>query len=151
MWRLTSQRDDASVIALWQALNREDMAECPPPLANVVRTLNALRAQPERGHVAVLDMAGAIVGYAMLINFWGNEQGGEICVIDELYVTPPHRGQGHATALLESILQGCEVWPVPPVGLQLEVSPSNRAARMLYERLGFAPIRNISMRRMQRS
>ena len=147
MWRLARNQDDAAVIALWQALNREDVAEHPPPLAYVVRTLEVLRTHPERGRVAVLQLQGTIVGYAVLINLWDNEQGGELCVVDELYVAPSHRGSGHATALLQGIAKGCEVWPTPPAGVQLEVSPDNAEARRLYERLGFVAIRNIGMRR----
>ena len=148
MWRLARPEEDPVVTELWQALNREDPAEAPPPPQNLVRTLDALRKHPERGCVAVLELNHAIVGYALLISFWDNEQGGLLCVVDELYVVPAQRGVGHATALLQSLSQGCAMWPNPPAGIELEVSPSNAKAYKLYERLGFRVNRNIGMRRI---
>lgn len=115
------------------------------PLAHIRGTLAALRETPGRGQAIVLEEDGAVVGYALLISFWSNEVGGEICVIDELYVDEAYRGRGHAKGLIQTILRGEARW-AGIVGLELEVSPENQRARALYEKLGFRDIKNATMR-----
>ncbi len=146
MWRLAESRDDDAIVAMCQALNDEDPCEAPVPAAHVRRTLAALRREPLRGLALVLDLGASVLGYALLISFWSNELGGEVCVLDELYVRPGSRSHGHAQALVRSLLDGAGHWPQRPVALELEVSPRNERAHALYERLGFAPIRNTRMR-----
>jgi GNAT superfamily N-acetyltransferase len=100
------------------------------------RTLAVLRAEPWRGRATVLELDGRAIGYALLIPFWSNELGGEVCDVDELFVAREHRSQGHGRSLFEAIERG-EVWPSPAVALALGTTPGNAAARRLYERLGF--------------
>ena len=147
MWRLSTAADDPAVITMWRALNAEDPAAQPPKESYMERTLAAFRAAPLRGRTVVLEVAARVVGYALLVAFWGNEQGGEVCVIDELFVIPAERGKGYATALIAAIEAGGPVWGEKPVALQLEVSPKNRRARALYERVGFVMLRNHCMRK----
>ena len=107
-----------------------------------------LLEEPRRpAHALVLDADGTPAGYALLVSFWSNELGGEICTIDEVYVAPAWRSRGFTTALVESLCEGNSVWPEPPVALELEVSPDNARARRLYERLGFRSKRNTTLRR----
>jgi GNAT superfamily N-acetyltransferase len=114
-------------------------------------TLTTLRREPWRGRAVVAEEGGALVGYALLIAFWSNELGGEVCDVDELFVLPEHRGRGLATALFAAIDED-GLWPTPAVALALGTTPGNAAARRLYERLGFAPV-GVSMvrRRAARS
>ncbi|MCC6750117.1 MAG: GNAT family N-acetyltransferase [Deltaproteobacteria bacterium] len=114
--------------------------------ARVAHTLAALRAEPTRGRAVVLEDEGRIAGYALLISFWSNELGGEVCTIDELYVVPALRGRGFGRALIEEAAAGGSVWPQRPVALELEVSPQNVRARALYERIGFSVRRNTYLR-----
>jgi GNAT superfamily N-acetyltransferase len=65
----------------------------------VRRTLAKLRKEPNRGRAVVCDMDGRAVGYALLISFWSNELGGEVCTIDEVFVAPEYRGRGLDTTL----------------------------------------------------
>ncbi|HLK85729.1 MAG TPA: GNAT family N-acetyltransferase [Candidatus Binataceae bacterium] len=148
MWRAASIDDDESVVAMCMALNAEDPGPAPVSPQQMRRTLAALREKPIRGRAVVCDVAGDAVGYALLISFWSNELGGEICTIDELFVLPEHRGRGLATALLERLAGGDRsLWPAEAAALTLEVSPGNQRARALYERLGFER-RNLAMRRL---
>jgi ribosomal protein S18 acetylase RimI-like enzyme len=89
-----------------------------------------------------------VTGYALLVSYWSNELGGEVCHIDELYVAAPARGRGHSSELVRSLAGDGGPWGRVPVALQLEVTPSNARARSLYERLGFAPMRNTNLRRL---
>lgn len=137
MWRPAHPADDDAIAALSLALYAEDPSAYPVGAAQTRRTLAALRAEPGRGRAVVLDRGAAVAGYALLVAFWSNELGGEVCVIDELYVPPAHRGQGWATRLIEDLAAGRGPWPTRPVALALEVTAGNARARALYERLGF--------------
>ena len=129
-----------------KALYREDPSAATVTTKQIRRTLETLRSEPTRGTAVVLDVEGTAAGYALLISFWSNELGGEVCHIDEIFVRPHHRGHGYATALIESLIDGRGPWAGRPVALDLEVSPTNCRAAALYERLGFGVPRNRRMR-----
>jgi len=122
---------------MFAALNREDPGQEPVPPENMRRTLRELRARPERGRAVVLESEGRAAGYALLIAFWSNELGGDCCSLDELYVIPALRSQGHASTLIRALAVGSSLWPHAAVAILLEVSPDNHRALALYRRQGF--------------
>jgi ribosomal protein S18 acetylase RimI-like enzyme len=132
------------------ALNEEDPGPAPVGREQVERTLLALRAEPYRGVALVLDSGGQCLGHAFLIAYWSNEYGGEVCVIDELFVAREWRGRGFGSELIESLARGSELAPRPPVALSLEVAQHNRRARALYQRLGFSGDNTSMSRRLPR-
>jgi ribosomal protein S18 acetylase RimI-like enzyme len=150
MWRLARPDEDAAIVALSLALYEEDPAPEPVSTDHVERTLRALRDDPVRGRAVVLELGGRVSGYALLISFWSNELGGEVCTVDEIYVAAALRSRGHGAALVEALARGDGPWPGKPVALELEVSPENTRARALYERLGFRSRRNATLRRLLR-
>jgi ribosomal protein S18 acetylase RimI-like enzyme len=97
------------------------------------------------GRALVLHLEG-VAGYALLISYWSNELGGEVCAIDELYVAPAARGQGWGSHLIEALAAGSDLGFGDSVALAIGVSPDNTRARSLYERLGFRG-KNISLAR----
>jgi ribosomal protein S18 acetylase RimI-like enzyme len=147
MWRAATAEDEHAITAMCLALNAEDPGPKPVVAEQVHRTLETLRSQPVRGCAVVLDVDGEVVGYALLISFWSNEVGGELCTVDELFVLPSHRGQGHASDLLERLARGQGPRSSGAVAIALEVTPANTRAWKLYERLGFKG-GNRTMRRM---
>jgi GNAT superfamily N-acetyltransferase len=149
MWRLARADEDERVVEMSLALYRDDPGPRPVELEQVRRTLETLRREPWRGRAVVLDKDGEVLGYALLISFWSNELGGEVCDVDELFVAPEHRGQGHGTSLFTAIDRG-ELWPGSAVALALGTTPGNERARRLYERLGFAAV-GVSMVRRRLS
>ncbi len=148
-WRPATPADDDAIVAMCAALNQDDPGPRPVPEAHARATLAALRAEPTRGRAVVLEARAGmaeVAGYALLVSFWSNELGGEVCNVDELYVRPAFRGRGHGTALVRAIAAGTGPWPRVPVAIELEVSPDNPRARALYEALGFRPVRNAMLR-----
>jgi len=130
-----------------QALYAEDPGAAPMTREKAVRTLERLAAEPSRGVAVVCDPGGpAVAGYALLCAFWSNELGGEVCIIDELYIVPEARGRGDATRLVRGLCERTLPWFQTAVAIELEVTPGNARARALYERLGFAAYKNALMR-----
>src|SRR5262245_61323554 len=124
------------------ALYIEDPSPLAVTIGNIRETLKILKAEPARGRAVVLDLEGGIGGDAFLISFWSNELGGEIIVIDELYVRPSFRNRGHARELLTSLRRTNRLWPGGAVALELEVTPQNKRAAAFYEKIGFQVARN---------
>ena len=145
-WRLARAGEDETVAGMSMALYGDAAAGMGITPSQVHATLDRFRAEPLRGRALVLDSRGTLAGFCLLASFWSNELGGEVCVIDELYLKEEWRGCGHATALIEALKTDRSLWPLPPVAFELEVSPKNPDARRLYERLGFHDKHNATMR-----
>jgi len=143
MWRLAKPEDDDAIVEMCMQLYDEDPGQVTVHQENIRATLRALRNEPCRGRAVVLDIENRLSGYALLIAFWSNELGGHICEVDELFVAPAHRSQGHGRSLFEAISQG-HLWLTPIAAIVLGVTPDNVRARRLYERLGFQ-VAGISM------
>jgi GNAT superfamily N-acetyltransferase len=141
-YRPAARGDHPTLAEFMRQLYEEDPAERPVPEEHFRRTLRELEEHPERGTILVMQKDQQIVGYAVLINFWSNECGGNILTIDELYVTQPMRGQGHGADFVRHVIQ--TKWN-DFVALSLEVTPTNARARRLYERLGFSSHKNETM------
>src|SRR3954471_12161510 len=146
VWRLARADEDDALVEMSLALYGDAAAELGVGAPQVYATLETFRREPLRGRALVLEVEGQLAGVCLLASFWSNEIGGEVCVVDELYVTPAYRARGYATALLESLRTDRSLWPRPPVAFELEVSPHNPGARRLYERLGFREKQNATMR-----
>jgi GNAT superfamily N-acetyltransferase len=149
MWRHATESDDDVLVELCQELYREDPGPLPADGRNLRETLPTLRREPWRGRAVALELERRVVGYALLVAYWSNEFGGEVCAVDELYVTRAFRGRGHGAALFEALERG-EVWPTPFVAIALGVTPGNARARRLYERLGFAAVGVSMLKRVSR-
>jgi len=145
MWRDAHPGDDPAIVEMCLNLNREDPGPHPVSVEHVKRTLAELRTNPVRGKALVLELDGHAEGYALLISFWSNEYGGEVCNIDEIYIHPMQRKKGHGKELIRSLLKTNPFWPRRPALIELEVSPQNTRARALYKTLGFRPSRNMHM------
>ena len=144
---MAEPEDDDRLVEMCLQLYAEDPGPLPVQAENMRETLKALRRDPCRGRAVVLEIQKQPSGYALLIAFWSNELGGNICEVDELFVVPEYRSQGFGKSLFEAIAQG-DLWPTPIVGITLGVTPDNVRARRLYERLGFAAVGVSMVRRI---
>jgi GNAT superfamily N-acetyltransferase len=149
MWRPATETENELLVELCAALHREDAGPLPADARHLRATLATLRREPWRGRAVVCEVDQRVVGYALLIAFWSNELGGEVCAVDELYVVPDLRGRGHGTALFEAIERGA-LWPAPAAAMALGTTPDNARARRLYERLGFTTVGVSMVKRLRR-
>ena len=106
MWRLAKPEDDDAVVEMCMRLCDEDPGHLAVRPENMCATLQALRREPCRGRAVVLEIDYRLSAYALLIAFWSNELGGHTCEVDELFVVPEHRSQGHGKSLFDGISQG---------------------------------------------
>lgn len=124
------------------ALYSEDPSEHRVEAVQVTRTLKHFAAHPDCGQAFLVWVDGIAVGYSLLVFFWSNEWGGNIAIIDELYVSVEARGRGVGSAIL--------LWlenyrPGGAVALALETTPTNARAKGLYERHGFKGKKNFHL------
>lgn len=104
---------------------------------------------PERGAVLVAARPGHddLAGLAVVSFTWTLENGGRTAWLDELYVTPGHRGSGLGTSLLEAVIaiadaEGC-------LAIELEVDHDHARAEALYQRYGFRVLPRRRLTRVQ--
>lgn len=146
MWKIAQPNEFQDIVQMCLSLYKEDPSTYGISDQQIMTTLETLHQDPSRGVVVSLQIDNKIQGYAFLIAFWSNELGGELCVIDELYVKPEVRGQGHASSLIQSLTKEGFIWPRKLAAIELEVTPNNEQARKLYSKLGFKSVRNSMMR-----
>jgi GNAT superfamily N-acetyltransferase len=150
-WRQARAEDDRALVEHMLGLYAEDPGAAPVGAEQCQRTLLRLRGEPVRGVALALEGDAAVTGYALLCSFWSNELGGEVCIIDELFVAPSARGRGAATELVSGLFERRLPWFADAVAIELEVTPGNTRARQLYQRLGFRPYKNALMRALRGS
>ena len=139
VWRTAQPADDDSLFEMCLQLYSEDPGPSPVPAKHMRATLAELRRDPSPGRAVVSEVGEQPAGYALLIVFWSNELGGDICEVDEIFVIPEHRGRGYGKSLFAAITNG-DLWSTRVVAIELGVTPANARARRLYERLGFAAV-----------
>lgn len=86
--------------------------------------------------IQVAERSGSIVGYVFVLPeafayIW------DAAVLNEIYVTEPHRGTDLADDLLQSALDVARAQDLPMDRLVLDVDPDNERAASFYERWGF--------------
>lgn len=120
-------------------LYTEDPSDKIVDIQKIERTFEALLNEPTRGTIVVFERGTTPVGYSILINFWSNEFGGNILIIDELFVQKEYRSRGIASQFIQHLV---ETKFNDSVALQLEVTPNNDRALALYKSLGFKKHKN---------
>jgi GNAT superfamily N-acetyltransferase len=137
MWRPARSEDREEIVSMCLALHREDPGVAAVGAEQVRETLALFERDRGRGRAVVAEVGNRLAGYSLLLPCWANEQGGEICGVDELYVRAERRGEGLGSALFPAIDGGSFG---AFAGVALGVAPTNVRARRLYERLGFRAV-----------
>lgn len=117
------------------ALYDEDPGQAPMSFSRARKQAEAMLRRPERVAAMLIMEDEQIAGYALLVPYYCNEYGGEVLVLDELYIMPEFRSQGLGSTFLEYL----KVWALEQgsVRLILEVMPENTRALQFYQRAGF--------------
>ena len=76
------------------------------------------------------------VGYALITSYWSNEDGGNVIVLDELYIREDKRKKGYAKLFMEWLEMN---YSEDAAAITLEVLTSNQRACELYEKSGYHP------------
>ena len=80
--------------------------------------------------------SGEAIGYALITSYWSNEDGGNVIVLDELYVREDKRKKGYARLFMEWLEAN---YSGDAAAITLEVLTSNTRACDLYEKSGYHP------------
>ena len=123
-------------------LYAEDPEGEPMSQEKIDMTIEQAKAYPDRLRIYIIENEECeIIGYAIIQLIWSNEWGGLTANIDEMYTIESARSQGAATAFIKAVSK-----LIPDVNrVTLEVTPSNRKALELYEKLGFRLAENKCM------
>jgi len=108
------------------------------------RVFRQLLADPRRGAAWMIKAGDTPCGYVVLAHGWSIEYGGLVSVVDELFVSPDHRGAGIGRRTLALVRR--EARRLGARRLFLEVESYNRRAKSLYAREGFTDTRRTLMR-----
>ncbi len=82
----------------------------------------------------LIEANGAAAGFCSLSFSYSTEAGGQVVLIEEVFLSPAYRGQGLGGALFRWLK---EEYRDTAARLRLEVMPDNTGAIALYRRLGF--------------
>jgi ribosomal protein S18 acetylase RimI-like enzyme len=97
--------------------------------------LALLLVDPTLGRVLVIEEDGAAVGYLVLTFGFSLELGGRDGLVDEVYVSPAHRGRGLGTKALAAAEAECRELGIQ--ALHLVVERTKKSTQALYRRVGF--------------
>jgi GNAT superfamily N-acetyltransferase len=97
--------------------------------------LEPFLATPVLGRAWLYRDGDVAVGYFVLTLGWSLEYGGRDAFVDELFVSPSHRGRGLGRRALDVMGEACRELGVR--ALHLEVEKDNSPATELYRRWGF--------------
>lgn len=75
------------------------------------------------------------VGYALVTSYWCNEDGGNIIILDELFIDTVNRHKGYAKQFMDWVEQE---FAGKAVSITLEVVTTNIIAKELYTKAGYA-------------
>lgn len=114
---------------------------------NIEDTVIELSSNPSKGRIIVFECEETIAGYAILIVNWSNKYGGNILVVDELYIKPEWRNKGIGTRFMNTAhLNHDNV-----VGLRIDVEATDKKIEEYYIGLGLKVSKNKSMIRILES
>lgn len=106
----------------------------------IKKTLNIIPSHPQLGKILLFSYKTKIIGYALLINYWSNEYGGNILYVDELFVKSNYRSLGIGSQFFNYLNEHVDN---DTVALCLETSPKNKKAQKFYEKNNFEIYENI--------
>ncbi|MEI6587837.1 MAG: GNAT family N-acetyltransferase, partial [Candidatus Moraniibacteriota bacterium] len=96
------------------------------PRKNIERTIREFSRFPEKGAIYVFITDKKIIGYAISVNYWSINAGGNFSAVDEIFVDVAWRGKGIATAFIDYLKK---IFKKTSVAISLEVGVGNKKAK----------------------
>ena len=121
----------------------EDPGGLPITEGNILRTANECVNHPEKVQILMISDGVENIGYGIVAFMWSNEYGGDVVIVDELFVKAGHRGRHAASGLFRHVFEAYS----DAVMFELETTPSNQRALKLYRSFGFEASANTHMLR----
>jgi len=121
------------------SLYSEDPCSNDMDRGKIEKTVAFLEKNPSRGRIILFLASGLIIGYSIVVYFWSNEYGGNVLLLDELFIKKEYRGKGIGTGFLKYLIttESAECRAI-----FLEVIPTNVRAIEFYHRVGFKDHKN---------
>ena len=131
-------RDREIFLTLCRDFYAADATLKPYSAENATATFNRVLEHHENlwGYLLTDRQNGEAAGYALVSAYWCNEEGGNILVLDELYLSPASRHHGYAGHFLEWLEKA---FSGRARALTLEVLNTNQSAQSLYRHEGLSP------------
>jgi len=99
----------------------------------IAATLQFYDEHHEMGAVTIIELDGAMVGYAITFRFWSNEYSGLMLGVDELYIRKPFRRQGIASSFINKIVNDNRN---DYVGIEMESYKGNELSAQFFSAIG---------------
>lgn len=102
-----------------------------------LKTFNQVVSRHENlwGYMLVDSDTSLSLGYALVTSYWCNEDGGNVIILDELYISQKGRNKGYAKKFMEWLENE---FKDEAVSITLEVVTTNTAAKQLYAKEGYS-------------
>ena len=98
----------------------------------------AILADERLGYVWLIQAGSQDVGHLVLTLKFAMEYGSLVSCLDDLYVQPPWRNKGLASAALLEVRSFCETAGIRAI--TVEVGDNNSPAQKVYRRVGFGEL-----------
>jgi GNAT superfamily N-acetyltransferase len=101
-----------------------------------IKTFYRILAKHENlwGVVFIDKESNEYVGYALMSAYWCNEDGGNVVILDELYIDTVNRHKGYGTQFMNWMEKE---FKDKAVAFTLQVLKTNEIAQKLYKKIGF--------------
>lgn len=111
----------------------------PEPKGGLTNAITHLLTDAKLGSIRIVEVGASLqqVGYIAMCYGYSIEFGGRDAFVDEMFLEPHVRGQGHGRAALEQVITRTRAEGIRALHLHLEVAEDNAPAERFYAPLGF--------------
>ena len=133
-----NKRDEDVFIKLCGEFYSSHSTLKPFNLKNAKATFSRVIERHENlwGYLLTDSLNDEAVGYALVTSYWCNEEGGNVLVLDELFIRPESRHHGYGGRFLKWLEEN---FRGKAVSVTLEVLSTNQTAESLYAKDGLSP------------
>lgn len=110
-------------------------ADFKPNRQNQINGLGLLIADPDKGFLLSAKENGKIVGMVSVLKVVSTAEGGEVGILEDMVVSPSHRGLGIGSSLLAAAIERAKAGNLKRITLLTDLS--NQGAIEFYRRAGF--------------